>query len=50
MKAQGSEIGRHSRIAGLRRIAYQAVIVFSKRNIKTFDTPEAAKDWLVTQA
>ena len=36
-------------IAGLRRIAYQAVIVFSKRNIKTFDTPDAAREWLVTQ-
>jgi hypothetical protein len=36
-------------ITGLRRIAYQAVIVFSKRNIRAFDTREAAKDWLVTQ-
>jgi hypothetical protein len=36
-------------ITGLRRIAYQAVIVFSGRNIKTFDTPAEAMDWLVTQ-
>lgn len=36
-------------ITGLRRIAYQAVIVFSKRNIKTFDSRESARAWLVTQ-
>ncbi|HEX8394844.1 MAG TPA: hypothetical protein VF665_21035 [Longimicrobium sp.] len=36
-------------ITGLRRIAYQAVIVFSKRNIKTFDSRAEAVAWLATQ-
>lgn len=37
-------------MSGLHRIAYQAVILFSKRNIKTFDQESEALDWLVTQA
>ena len=37
-------------MGGLHRIAYQAVILFSKRNIKTFDGEEEAKDWLASQA
>ena len=37
-------------MGGLHRIAYQAVILFSKRNIRTFDDEAAALDWLVTQA
>jgi hypothetical protein len=37
-------------IGGLHRIAYQAIILFSKRNIKTFDTEAEALDWLATQA
>jgi hypothetical protein len=37
-------------MSGLHRIAYQAVILFSKRNIKTFDQEAEALDWLVTQA
>jgi hypothetical protein len=37
-------------MSGLHRIAYQAIILFSKRNIKTFDTDADALDWLVTQA
>ena len=36
-------------MGGLHRIAYQAVILFSKRNIKTFDDQPEALDWLVTQ-
>jgi hypothetical protein len=36
-------------LSGLHRIAYQAIILFSKRNIKIFDTEAAALDWLVTQ-
>lgn len=36
-------------MSGLHRIAYQAVILFSKRNIKTFDGEAEALDWLVTQ-
>jgi hypothetical protein len=36
-------------ITGLLRIAYTAVLVFSKRNIRQFDEPRAALDWLVTQ-
>jgi hypothetical protein len=37
-------------MSGLHRIAYQAVILFSKRNIKVFDQEGDALDWLVTQA
>jgi hypothetical protein len=37
-------------MSGLHRIAYQAVILFSKRNIKVFDHEAEALDWLVTQA
>lgn len=37
-------------MSGLHRIAYQAVILFSKRNIKVFDEESEALDWLVTQA
>ena len=43
---------RHSAVvgmSGLHRIAYQAVILFSKRNIKVFDQEAEALDWLVTQ-
>lgn len=36
-------------MSGLHRIAYQAVLVFSKRNIKTFDAEADALDWLATQ-
>jgi hypothetical protein len=37
-------------MSGLHRIAYQAVILFSKRNIKVFDHESEALGWLVTQA
>ena len=37
-------------MSGLHRIAYQAVILFSKRNIKVFDQEADALDWLVSQA
>jgi hypothetical protein len=36
-------------ITGLRRIAYQAIVVFSKRTIRTCDTRDEARAWLVTQ-
>jgi len=36
-------------MSGLHRIAYQAVILFTKRNIQVFDDEAAAMDWLVTQ-
>jgi hypothetical protein len=36
-------------MSGLHRIAYQAVILFSKRNIKTFDDQPEALEWLATQ-
>jgi hypothetical protein len=36
-------------MSGLHRIAYTAVLMFSKRNIKTFDAEEQALDWLATQ-
>jgi hypothetical protein len=37
-------------MSGLHRIAYQAVILFSKRNIKVFDQEADALAWLATQA
>lgn len=37
-------------MSGLHRIAYQAVILFSKRNIKVFDAEAEALDWLAAQA
>ena len=37
-------------MSGLHRIAYQAVILFSKRNIQVFDTEAQGLDWLVTLA
>lgn len=36
-------------MGGLHRIAYQAVILFSRRKIQTFDTEDQALDWLVQQ-
>ena len=36
-------------MSGLHRIAYQAVILFSKRNIRVFDTDEEALEWLASQ-
>ncbi|HSU15447.1 STAS/SEC14 domain-containing protein [Longimicrobium sp.] len=36
-------------MSGLHRIAYQAVILFSRRKIQTFDTQEQALDWLAQQ-
>ena len=36
-------------LGGLHRIAYQAVILFSKRNIRTFDSDADALEWLVSQ-
>jgi ABC-type dipeptide/oligopeptide/nickel transport system ATPase subunit len=36
-------------MAGLHRIAYQAVILFSRRKIQIFDDETAALDWLVQQ-
>jgi hypothetical protein len=37
-------------MGGLHRIAYQAVILFSRRKIQTFDAEAPALDWLVQQA
>ena len=36
-------------MGGLHRIAYQAVILFSRRKIQTFDHEPEALDWLVAQ-
>ena len=36
-------------MSGLHRVAYQAVILFSKRNIRIFEDRESALDWLATQ-
>jgi hypothetical protein len=36
-------------MSGLHRIAYQAVILFSKRNIRVFDAESEALDWLASQ-
>ena len=36
-------------VTGLKRIIYNAVIIFSRRHIATFDDREAAKKWLAEQ-
>jgi hypothetical protein len=36
-------------MSGLHRIAYQAVILFTKRNIQVFEHESEALDWLVSQ-
>ena len=36
-------------MSGLHRIAYQMVILFTRRSIKTFDGEAEALDWLVEQ-
>jgi hypothetical protein len=36
-------------VTGLKRIIYNAVIAFSRRNITTFDDRETAKRWLAEQ-
>jgi hypothetical protein len=33
-------------ITGLKKIIYDAVLMFSKRNISTFDSIDPAKEWL----
>lgn len=35
-------------IVGLKKIMFQAVMMFSKRNLHVFDTVDLAKTWLVT--
>ena len=37
-------------MGGLHRVAYQAVLLFSRRKIRPFDTEAQALDWLVEQA
>jgi hypothetical protein len=37
-------------MSGLHRIAYQAVLMFSRRNIRAFEDDVEAMDWLVSQA
>ena len=34
---------------GLHRILFRAVVMFSRRNMESFDTVDAARDWLATQ-
>ncbi len=36
-------------ITGLRKIIFSAILVFSKRNLATFDDIESAKNWLADQ-
>lgn len=36
-------------ITGLRKIIFDAILLFSSRKLATFESVEAAKDWLVTQ-
>ena len=52
LAAHNAPYVKHSAVvgmSGLHRIAYQAVILFSKRSIKTFDQETEALDWLVGQ-
>ena len=41
----GAAIG----ITGLRKIIFEAILLFSSRKLATFDSIDAAKDWLVSQ-
>jgi hypothetical protein len=34
---------------GLHRILFRAVLMFSRRNMESFDTVDAARDWLAAQ-
>lgn len=34
---------------GLHRILFRAVLMFSRRNMESFDSVDAARDWLATQ-
>lgn len=36
-------------MAGLHRVLYRAVVLFSRRNIEAFDELDAAKKWLASQ-
>jgi hypothetical protein len=36
-------------VAGLRKVIYNAALMFSGRKLEAFDTLDEAKDWLVTQ-
>ncbi len=36
-------------ITGLKKILFEAVMLFSKRKLHAFETIEQAKDWLATQ-
>ena len=35
-------------VAGLKKILFDAIMIFSKRNLQAFDDMEKAKDWLTT--
>ena len=37
-------------MSGLHRVAFQAILTFSKRKIQVFDLEEDAMDWLAAQA
>ncbi len=36
-------------VEGLRKVIYNTIVAISGRNMQTFDTLAAAKDWLATQ-
>jgi hypothetical protein len=36
-------------IAGLQKVIYTGIVIFTKRNLQIFDTREAALEWLATQ-
>jgi hypothetical protein len=35
-------------VTGIKKILFEAVVLFSKRKLHTFETVDQAKDWLVT--
>jgi hypothetical protein len=36
-------------IAGLQKVIYTGIVIFTKRNLQIFDTREEALEWLSTQ-
>ena len=36
-------------VTGIKKILFEAIILFSQRKIHAYDSAEAAKDWLISQ-
>jgi len=36
-------------VTGIKKIIFEAILLFSQRNMQSFDTVERARDWLISQ-